>query len=118
MSDFTAVISLLKDKITVNTYTGQIPETQSEPSVLLQELSNNFARTTEGVKINKISHWRITVVASLPSDVELLISKLDDLDNTVSVDFQRILTNLVMREPGLNEQPFRRAFYDLTVYTR
>ena len=118
MSDFTSVISLLKDGVTEHTYTGQIPETQSEPAILLQELTNNFSRTTEGVKIKKVSNWRITIVAKSQGDVELLIDKLEDLDNTSNVDFQRIFTNLVMREPGLNEQPFRRAFYDLTVYTR
>lgn len=119
MSNLLKVISLLKTGLeTDEVYSGQIPESLTEPAVLVQELANGYTRTTEGVKINKSNSWRITVVAKYQSDVELLLEKLEDLDNTANVDFQRVFTNLVLTEPGLNEQPFRRAFYDLTVYIR
>lgn len=117
MSDLAAVISLLKSKLTTNNvYSGEIPESQTEPSVLIQNIANPFSRVLSGRKVKKSSTWRITVVAQQQSDVESILDELEDMDNTSNGDFQRIFTNLVMTELGLVEQPNRRAFYDLTVY--
>lgn len=117
MSDLLAVVDLLKEKLTTdNVYTGEIPESQSDPAVLVQNVANPFERVLSGRKVKKSSTWRITVVAKLQSDVESILNELEDMDNTRNSDFQRIFTNLVMTELGLVEQPFRRAFYDLTVY--
>ena len=110
------VIELLKTTLNVDVYSGEIPESQTNPALLLQDLAHNYKRTTTGRKVKKSSNWRITVVAAMQSDVESILDKLEDMDNTRNQDFQRIFTNLVMREVGLNEQPYRRAFYDLTVY--
>ncbi len=110
------IISLLKSVLGVDVYTGEIPESQTNPAVLLQDLNHNYSRSISGRKTGMSSNWRITIVAKSQVDVESLLDKLEDLDNTSNNDFQRIFTNLVMREVGLNEQPYRRAFYDLTVY--
>ena len=116
MSDILKVIALLKDTITTSVYTGEIPESQTEPSLLVKDLSIGYDRTVSGRKVRKNSVWRITVVAKTASDVELLLTKLESIDNSRNGDFQKIFTNLVMTEYGQNEQPFRRAFYDLIVY--
>jgi hypothetical protein len=117
MSDLIGVVSLLKT-ISPNVYTGEIPETQTEPSMLVTNVANLFGRVLSGKKVQKSSVWRITIVAELQSDVELIMSKLEDLDASTTLDFQQIFTSLVLTELGLIEQPFRRAFYDLTVYKR
>jgi len=117
MSDLELVVSLLKDKLSgVGVYTGEIPESQEGAAVVVKNVANIYTRTLSGRKVQKNSTWRITVVAKLQSDVELVIGMLEDIDNIRTVDFQRVFTNLVMTELGLIEQPFRRAFYDLTVY--
>ena len=116
MSDLRLVVALLKNKLSVSVYTGEIPETQINPSVLVANVANPFSRDVTGKKVKKNSTWRITVVAKLQSDVESILDKLEDMDGIRTTDFQRVFTNLVMTELGLIEQPFRRAFYDLTVY--
>lgn len=116
MSTLLKVIALLKSKVTENTYSGEIPESQSEPSIAVANIANPFSRDVEGGKVKKSSTWRITIVAVRQSDVESLMEKLEDIDNSRNADFQKIFTSFVMTEFGLNEQPFRRAFYDLTVY--
>ena len=118
MSDLQMVVDLLKTKITAEVYTGEIPETQSAPAVLVSNVANPYSRTLSGKKVQKSSTWRITIVARLQSEVEVVIDELENLDNTINSDFQRIFSNLVLTELGLIEQPFRRAFYDLTVYKR
>ncbi len=118
MSDLTKVISLLKNELTVDVYSGEIPEQQEDPAVLVQNIANPFERVLSGKKVKKYSVWRITVVAKLQSDVESTLEQLEDMDATSNSDFQRIFTNLVSTELGSVEQPFRRAFYNLTVYKR
>ena len=113
------VVALLKNKLSVDeVYTGNIPETQTKPAVTVSNVANPFSRTLEGKKVEVSSVWRITIVARLQSDVELVIDEIEDLDTTTNVDFQQIFTSLVMTELGLTEEPDKRAFYDLTVYKR
>jgi hypothetical protein len=116
MKDLLGVVELLKPIAPV--YTSEIPETQSESAMLVTHVANSYARVLSGRKVQKSSTWRITIVAKLQSDVELLMDKLETLDATNNLVFQRIFTSLVLTELGLIEQPFRRAFYDLTVYKR
>jgi hypothetical protein len=116
MSDLTLVVALLKTIGPV--YTSEIPETQIGPAMLVTNVANLFGRVLSGKKVKKSTIWRITIVAELQADVELVMDKLEDLDDSTSLDFQQIFTNLVLTELGLIEQPFRRAFYDLTVYKR
>jgi hypothetical protein len=116
MKDLLGVVELLKPIGPV--YTSEIPETQTAPAMLVTHVANSYSRVLSGRKVQKSSTWRITIVAKLQSDVELVMDKLEDLDNSTTLDFQQIFTNLVFTELGLIEQPFRRAFYDLTVYKR
>lgn len=118
MSELTSVISLLKTKLNCHVYSGQIPESQTEPSVVVTNVANPYSRTTSGRKVMKSTVWRVTVVAEYQSDVESIITELETMDNTMSDYFQRIFTNLAQTELGLTEQPYRRAFYDLIVYKR
>ena len=118
MSQLKAVVALLKDKLSCDVFTGEIPETQTDPAVVTSNVANPFSRTVSGRKVQKSSTWRITVVAERQSDVESIIDELEDMDNSTTVDFQQIFTNLIQTELGLTEQPYRRAFYDLTVYKR
>ena len=116
MSDLSAVISLLKANLSADVYSGEIPENQRSPAILVTNIANPHERVLSGRKVKKSSVWRLTVVAKLQSDVESILSSLESLDNTRNTDFQRIFTNLAMTEEGLIKQPFRRAFYDLIVY--
>jgi hypothetical protein len=116
MSDLANVIALLKSKIGNNVYSGEIPETQTAPSVLVANIANPFGRVLSGRKVQKSSTWRITIVAEFQSQVESILDILEEMDNTRTTVFQRVFTSLVLTEFGLNEQPYRRAFYDLTVY--
>jgi len=118
MSGLRGVVALLKDKLTCDVFTGQIPESQTDPAVVVINVANPFSRTLSGKKVETSSVWRITVVAERQSDVESIIDELEDMDNSTSVEYQKIFTNLVQTELGLTEQPYRRAFYDLTVYLR
>lgn len=118
MSVLKQVFALLKNNLNCDVFTGQIPEAQTAPAALLQNVANPFSRTLSGRKVKKSTVWRITIVAERQSDVESIIEQLENMDNSTSVEFQRINTNLVQRELGMTEQPYRRAFYDLTVYKR
>jgi hypothetical protein len=117
MNDLELVVSLLKT-ISPNVYTGEIPETQTEPSMLIAHVASPFSRVLSGKKVKEHSVWRITCVAELQSDVKVITDQLEDLDNSTSLDFQQIFTSLVLTELGLIEQPYRRTFYELTVYKR
>jgi len=116
MSDLALVIALLKTKIGDNVYSGEIPETQTEPSVLVANVANPFSRVLSGRKVKKSSTWRLTVVAKRQSDVESILRTLEEMDDIRTTDFQRVYTNLVLTEFGLKEQPYRRAFYDMAAY--
>lgn len=119
MSDLKNVIALLKSKLAADVYSGQIPESQPDPAVVVTNVATPFkGRDTEGRRYGNSSVWRLTVVAELQSDVELVLKDLDKLDNTSNVDFQRIYSVLVNSELGLNDEPYRRAFVDMTVYKR
>ena len=118
MSGLIGVVTLLKDKLSCDVFSGQIPESQTDPAVVVINVANPFSRTLSGKKVQTSSIWRVTVVAERQSDVESILDELEDMDNSTSVEFQKIFTNLVQTELGLTEQPYRRAFYDLTVYKR
>lgn len=118
MSELINVVALLKDKLTCKVFTGQIPESQTEPAAFVMNVANPYERTVSGRKVRKSTVWRITVVAEYQSDVESVLKELEDMDNSTSTYFQKIFTNLAQTELGLNEQPYRRAFYDLIVYKR
>ncbi len=118
MSALTDVVALLKDKLSCEVYTGQIPESQNNPAVVVQNVANPHSRDVEGRKVMKSTIWRITVVAKHQSDVESIGDEIDDMDNSGTVMYQKIFTNLEQSELGLTGQPYRRAFYDLTVYKR
>lgn len=118
MSGLIGVVTLLKDKLSCDVFSGQIPESQTDPAVVVINVANPFSRTLSGKKVQTSSVWRVTVVAERQSDVESILDELEDMDNSTSVEFQKIFTNLVQTELGLTEQPYRRAFYDLTVYKR
>ncbi len=117
MSDLQRVVSLLKTELSVPVYTGEIPEGQTAAAVLVQNVANPIkGRVLSGRKYGKSSVWRITVVAELQSDVESVLDLLEDMDGMSNSDFQMVFTSLVQSELGLNEEPYRRAFYDMTVY--
>ena len=117
MSGLINITSMLKLALeTNNIYTGEIPETQTDPSVLVQFTTNSNERTIDGVKNKNSSMWRLTVVANTQSDIEVLTDLIDELDNTASIDYQRINTNMFNSEQATVDKPYCRAFYDLTVY--
>lgn len=118
MSDLRDVVQLLKSTLTCDVFTGQIPESQTDPAIVVMNVANPFSRSLSGRKVQKSTVWRITVVAKYQVDVESIINELDEMDNSTTTVFQKIFTNLVQTEVGLTEQPYRRAFFDLTVYRR
>jgi hypothetical protein len=121
MSDLTKVIALLKTSlpdIGGGVYSGDIPESQTEPSVLVTFATFSHGRTVGGNKTKTSSTWRLTIVADLQSQVESITDVLDELDNTQNVHFQRINTNMFNSEQSTPDNPFCRAFYDLIVYHR
>ena len=118
MSGLLGVVALLNDNLSCKVFTGQIPETQTDPAALVSNVANTYSRTLSGRKVEKSTAWRVTVVAKRQSDVESIIDELENMDNSTTVTYQKIFTNLVQTELGLTEQPYRRAFYDLTVYLR
>lgn len=118
-NDLTSAIKLLKSKISAHVYTGQIPESQTEDSILLSNIANpTMGRTIEGGKYGCYTVYRATIVSSSLKNILSIISEFEDLDNTQSDDFKRILTETVNIEDKTTEQPFQRAFVDVTVYKR
>jgi hypothetical protein len=119
MSDLQEVVALIKARTTADeVYTGDIPEAQTNPAILVTNVANPYSRVLSGKKVQKSSTWRLTVVAEWMTDVESLLEEIELMDASSSTVFQRIFANLVMTETGTTEQPYRRAFYDLTVYKR
>ena len=112
------VINLLKNGLDCKVYTGQIPETQTNPAVLLVNIANPFTRTLSGKKIQKYTTWRVTVVAKEQSQAESIMAQLEALDASCDEVYQRIFSNLVHTDFGKNEEPYRKAFYDLTLHKR
>lgn len=107
--------NLLESKLSVPVYSGEIPESQRNTAVMFQNVANPFGRVVDGAKTKFQTTYRITVVAVNDSELESVLEDLEDLDNTVSDDFQRIFTNLVLREQGLIKEPYRRAFVDMNL---
>jgi hypothetical protein len=121
MSDLIKVIALLKTSlpnIGGGVYSGDIPESQTAPSILVTFTTNSYGRTVGGNKTKTSSTWRLTVVANLQSQIDNITDILDALDNSSDVNFQRINTNMFNSEQSTPDQPFCRAFYDLVVYHR
>lgn len=117
MTDLINVIAMLKAKTSASIYTGEIPESQAGTSILVTNLANlHQGRSVDGRKYGKSSVWRLTVVAELQSDVESVLAELDSLDNVRNQWFQRVFTVLAQSELGLNNEPYRRAFVDMSVY--
>ena len=81
MSDLLKVVALLKDKLTCEVFTGQIPENYSNSAIAVNNVANPFTRTLSGRKVRTSSTWRITVVAKEQSDVEYVMDELNVVDN-------------------------------------
>tara|TARA_R110000851_G_scaffold3480_2_gene14247 strand:+ start:120 stop:473 length:354 start_codon:yes stop_codon:yes gene_type:complete len=116
MNEIINVISLLKANFTESVYDNNIPESISKPCLAVTELSNSSKRVIEGVKYGLISEWRVTVYVVNEDDFDLILEKLDELDNTSNNDFQRIFSQYVLTEPKQQGQILTRAFVDLTLY--
>lgn len=112
------VTSLLKNGLTVEVYNDVIPESASLPAVAVTNISNVSDRVIEGRKVRRVHVYRVTASAYTTDDLEAILAELELLDNSSNNDFQRIFSQLVLREPKAPEEPVRRAFYDLTLYPK
>ncbi|CAL9967793.1 hypothetical protein VPHD63_0010 [Vibrio phage D63] len=110
------VTALLKDRLSVPVYSGEIPESQENTAVMYQNVANPHERVVEGQKTKFRTIYRLTVVAVDDNELESVLEDLEDLDGSRNADFQKIWTTLVLREPGLIKEPYRRAFVDMTLY--
>ena len=110
------VTALLKAKVSAPAYSGEIPESQTGTAIMYQNVANPFERVVEGQKTKFRTIYRLTVVAVDDNELDSVLDELECLDSTKNDDFQRIWTALVLREPGLIKEPYRRAFVDMTLY--
>ena len=111
------VITLLKSIVPegVTVYRNVVPEGISKPCVSVTEVSNNTKRVIAGQKYGKQAVWRVTVYVKNDDDMQGLLDILENLDNTTSDDFQRIMSDYVLTEQRQSNQILTRAFYDLTL---
>lgn len=116
MNNQTKVIALLKANFTEPVYSDNIPEGITKPALVVTELANTFSRVIECTKFGFISTWRVAVYVKDKTDMTALLEKLEELDNTSTTDFQKILTQYVLTETRQPGQILTRAFVDLTLY--
>ncbi len=98
-------------------YPDIVPEAASIPAMALTCVSPDlYSRPLEGEKTGKHSVWRVAIVTESISDMEIIIDLLLELDNTSNDNFQRIFAEVVNREAKGQDEPYRRAFVEITVY--
>lgn len=118
MSTFTNVRNMLLETLfEFEVYSDFVPESETRPAVALTNVSfSNAGRDLEGDKHGHFDVFRVQVVAKSTSDVEYIIELLETLDNTKTVDFSRVMVQLINIEAKEPNQPYRRAFVDVRVY--
>jgi len=119
IDDIKYTIALLNSKISAKIYTGQIPESVTDDAVLLTNISNpDMGRSIDGSKRGNYTVYRATIVSNDYMRLLSIIKEFDDMDNTRSKYFQRITTQVINIEDKTTEQPYQRAFVDITVIKR
>lgn len=118
MIDIQPLITMLKTSLTVPVYQDVIPEDVPLPAVAVSNIANLSSRVLAGKKVKPIYTYRVTASANSTAELQALLTELENLDNSSNNDFQRVLSQLVLREAKMPNEPVRRAFYDLTLYPR
>lgn len=94
-----------------------VPEEAPLPAVAVTQVSNDrFGRVLSGRKTGKSNVFRVSIVSESILDQDTIIDLLEELDNTISTEFQRIWVELINREAKDDDETIRRAFVDITVY--
>lgn len=100
-----------------NVYDGTIPENAIRPAIAIYNVAFTNERVLEGKKTKNTSVWRITLSDSVV-DLQNSINAILLLDNTVNEYFQRLFIDLTLIEPKVLTEPYKRAFFDVSVYPK
>lgn len=112
------VFTLVSSAVSVNVYSEEIPESETDDAVHFYSVAHTSGRDVEGRKSKKSSTWRVEVVATTVDGLESIIEDIETLDNKSTSTFQRVYAQLLNTEDVTEDQEYRRAFIDLTVYPR
>ena len=110
------LIKIISDATGVKCFLDVVPEKASLPSCAITSIGTSPVNTRDlsGSKVGHGREYRVSLVASSMDSLNLLVNRMELLDNTTHSNFQRIMTDFSSREPYTGNERVFRVFYNLT----